>query len=181
MATAYLRYFKKQPYCSLIVLMGISLTACESPKEIINVHTFEDFTKVNTVRHSFRDDSALYIKVEGETDGSVGISNVCFPMILVSTNDHYTGTQCYLSSTLHEGSIKKILRENIYMDVTIELNIYPNTARKGKVTVTLVDVPQPRMRPVLTEMGLWEKDEPTAADSSQTKDLPTKGVGKGDG
>ena len=168
MATAYLRYFKKQPYCSLIVLVGVSLMTCESPKEIIKVYTFEDFTKVNSVSHTFKYGSALYIKIEGEIDGSVCISDACFSDALASTNDHYTGSSCYMYSTYHENTINKVLQQEIYDDVKLTVNIYPNTAQKGKVTVTLIDAPWGRMREARTKMGFWE-DETTLQTTDTTQ------------
>jgi hypothetical protein len=152
---------------SLLLILVILLGACESPKEIIKVYTFEDFTKVNSVSHTFKYGSALYIKIEGEIDGSVCISNACFSDALVSTNDHYTGSSCYMYSTYHENTINKVLQQEIYGEVQLTVNIYPNTAQKGKVTVTLIDAPWGRMREVRNKMGFWEDDIPQTTDTTQ--------------
>lgn len=140
------------------MLKLVILSACTPTQEVIEVYAFDDLTKVNTISHLFKDGNSLYFKVEGEFDGSIYLSQPCWDNARITHKEYYTSTDCYRNSKLHHGKVAEEFHDNLYQDVMISLNLYPNTARKGRVVVTMVDCHYKSMNTVLRRHGLLKKE-----------------------
>ncbi|GAB2784565.1 hypothetical protein GCM10027275_31030 [Rhabdobacter roseus] len=114
-------------------------TGCGRHDDINKQYVFTDFSKAYKIKHVPKSGNVYSATIEGHFDGKLRINSLCYLDGKLPFTAGYSATPCYERSKEYVDSVKiDVGTFEIYVD-DMEYNtyIYPNTARRGKVTVTI--------------------------------------------
>jgi hypothetical protein len=124
-----------------LLLLGLlaGVPGCGRHDDINKTYVFEDFTKAYQIRHVPMVGNKYTVKVEGAFDGKLNIRVECLSSPDFPFDAKYKQSSCFKESKVYTDSVRiDINNMEIYQaDLAHNTYIYPNTARRGKVTVTI--------------------------------------------